>query len=87
MTILIDERLKSQYEASPEELERREKVYDLSVKGENIGNAWDSWHEFNQDFHKLNPPQEIIDAWDKITPWLKDLGENTLKEIEELREM
>jgi len=87
MTTPIDERLKSQYEASPEELERREKVYDLNVKRENIGNAWDSWREFNRDFHKLNPPQEIVDAWDKITPWFKDLGENTLKEIEESEKM
>jgi hypothetical protein len=84
VTTLFDERLKSQYEAGPEELERREKVYDLREKADNIRNAWDSWQEFNKCLHSLNPPQEIVDAWDKIRPWLKELGEETLKNIEEL---
>ena len=84
MITLFDERLKSQYEASPKELERREKVYDLHEKADNIRNAWDSWQDFNKGLHLLDPPQEIIEAWDKITPWLKELGEDTLKDLEEL---
>jgi hypothetical protein len=84
MTTKLDESLKSQYEASPEELGRRERVYDLYKKADIIGNSWDSWRDFNKCLHGLNPPQEIIETWDKITPWLKELGENTLKELEEL---
>ena len=85
MVTLFDERLKSQYEASPEELERRERAYDLNMKREIIEGAMESGHDFFLNLSVLlNPPQEIMNKCDDIKSWLEDLEKDVIKDLEEL---
>lgn len=63
--------MKSQYEASAQELARREAEWDREERQDDIREAWDAWAAFNATLHHLGPPPEIVEAWDRIKPWIE----------------
>lgn len=63
--------MKSQYEASPEELEQREADWNQEERRDDIRAAQDAWSDFNATLHHLGPPPEIIEAWDQVKPWIE----------------
>lgn len=67
--------MKSQYEASPEELARREAAWEQEEHLDNIRAAWDAWSDFNASLHHLGPPPEIVEAWDRMRPWIEAQAE------------
>jgi hypothetical protein len=63
--------MKSQYEADHRELARREAEWDREERRDNIRAAWDAWAGFNSILHHLGPPPEIVEAWDRMKPWIE----------------
>lgn len=56
----------------------------LEERAQEVREAWDAWQDFNQTLHALNPPSEIVQAWDVIRPWLEAEGRKTREQIDEL---
>jgi hypothetical protein len=62
----------SQYEASPEELARREAEWNREERRDDIRAAQDAWSDFNATLHHLGPlPPEILEGWDRVKPWIE----------------
>lgn len=83
----------SQYEADPQELQLREleseiidKIEELEAHQDTIREAWDAWQDFNRLFHALSPSPEIVAAWDRIAPFLREQAQDSMVQLEYWRE-
>lgn len=77
--------MKSQYEASPEELTRREEIAGLEEEADMVRGAWDAWSDFNAALHSLNPPTELVAVWDRFKPWLNSRAETIVATIDAMK--
>ncbi|MDI6854036.1 MAG: hypothetical protein QME75_10605 [Deltaproteobacteria bacterium] len=59
------------HDSTPREYYLEREVEKWEEEAEKIRDAWDSWMQFNLDFHALTPPPEIAAAWGKVREWLE----------------
>jgi hypothetical protein len=74
-------------EPPDEFLALQDEIETLEARAQDISEAQDAWTDMNVCLHRLTGlPQEIIDAWDTIKPWLDSHGQECLSLLVYARE-
>jgi hypothetical protein len=62
------------HDPTPQEYYLEREVERWEEEADKFRDAWDSWMQFNLDFHVLTPPAEVVAAWDQLRQWLEAQG-------------